>query len=196
MKIPLKNKTLILLVILFMGINAFSQNKYKNTEAATVTKLLGKDSIYSNKTLMENLAGINSFTKFMEGIKLTGLGTDLQRVQMYTVFVPDNSAFSAFSKKQLDSLFSSEKSAVLKQMLMNHVVPGRVDKNAIEKAIEINRGSATFLTLGGQNLNFRKEGEDIVFTGSKGKKGKVLKTNFRHSHGFFHTVNEVLPPKS
>ncbi|MBA3986303.1 MAG: fasciclin domain-containing protein [Flavobacteriales bacterium] len=192
MQIGFQNKGVLLLLFLFSIFTAVAQNKYLKTDTSVRTKVLGNDTIYSNKTLTENLSPIANYSKISEALLNSGILEDLDKEEMFTFFVPNNTAFSKYSEEQLDSLFSDKK--VLKDILKLHVIPGRVDRNSIERAIELHQGPAHFRTLGGQNLVFRKEGDDLYIS-SAGIKSKILQTNYFHKNGFFHSISEILLPK-
>ncbi len=192
MQIVFHNKVVFLLLVLFSFSTTVAQNKYLKTDTTVRTKVLGNDTIYSNKTLTENLSPIANYSKLSEAIVNSGILEDLDKEEMFTFFAPANAAFNKYSKEQLDSLFSDKK--VLKDILKLHAVPGRVDRNSIERAIEINQGTANFRTVGGQNLVFRKEGDDLIIS-SAGIRSKILQANYFHKNGFFHSISEILLPE-
>ncbi|NCT19121.1 MAG: hypothetical protein COZ75_13840 [Flavobacteriaceae bacterium CG_4_8_14_3_um_filter_34_10] len=187
------NKLFLSLLAFSMASLSFSQSKYLDSDAAVRTSVLEENTIYSNKTLMENLAPIENFSKFVKAFTTSALEKELSSYEMYTVFVPSNEAFSKYSKKELDSLFSDKN--VLKNIFSFHVILGRVDKNAIEKTIEINHGSARYKTLNGQEITFRKEGDTLMIIGYNGSKSEIYPTNFYHKNGFFHIIDGVLLSK-
>lgn len=187
------NKLFLCLLAFSITCIGFSQSKYLDSDTEVRTSVLESKTIYSNKTLMENLAPIENYSKFVIAFTTSALEKELSSFQMYTVFVPSNEAFLKYSKKELDSLFSNKN--VLKNIFSFHVIPGRVDKNAIEKAIEINHGTARFKTLNGQEITFRRDGDALMIIGNNGSKSKIYPTNFFHKNGFFHIVGEVLLPK-
>ncbi len=192
-KMDFNNKLFLYVVAFSITCISFSQNKYLDSDATVRTSVLEATTIYSNKTLIENLSPIDNYSQFIKAFTTSQLEKELNSYEMYTIFVPSNEAFSKYSRKELDSLFSDKN--FLKNIFSFHVILGRVDKNAIEKAIKINHGTARFKTLNGQEITFRKDGETLIIVGNNGSKSKIFPTNFFHKNGFFHIVTEVLLPK-
>ncbi len=73
MQIGFQNKGVLLLLFLFSIFTAVAQNKYLKTDTSVRTKVLGNDTIYSNKTLTENLSPIANYSKISEALLNSGL---------------------------------------------------------------------------------------------------------------------------
>ncbi len=193
MQIVFHNKVVFLVLFLFSTSIAIAQTKYLQADTTVQTQVLGNSTIYSNKSLTENLSTTTNYSIVSEALVTSEMSKELDKLQMFTFFAPDNAAFSHYSEKELEALFSDKKG--LRDILNLHVIPGRVDRNSIERMIEFNKGVVNFKTLGGQNLIFKKEGDDIFISSEAGIKGKVVQTNYLHKNGFFHGISVILLPE-
>lgn len=99
----------------------------------------------------------------------------------YTVFAPTNAAFGRLPEGLLDALLSDPEGA-LTDVLLHHVVPGRLDSAAIVAA-------GTLTTLGGDTLIVDVRRGDVYVNDSR-----VIVADIAAKNGVIHTLNEVLLP--
>lgn len=172
----------------------FSQNVYLQTSTGNTTQMMGKDAIYSNLSLSENLSKIEAFSRQVKLLDLIGFDTFIENQQMVTIFVVKNRAFDFMDEKELEKFLSSANAKVLTEMQSAYFIPGRVDEHAIRKAVTDGGGAASFRTINNKTLRFLAEGDVIYLYTENGSKSKLLETNFLHQKGFFH-ITENLPLK-
>lgn len=85
-----------------------------------------------NETSLIDLIGSESrFSKFNEAIKATGLTTMLAGPDKFTVFAPTNEAFAG---NQAVDLMKAENLERSKNLLLSHIVPGKLMTEALKKA--------------------------------------------------------------
>ncbi|KAK2712713.1 hypothetical protein QYM36_011411 [Artemia franciscana] len=109
-----------------------------------------------------------------------GLADALSGPGPFTVFAPTNDAFAALPKPTLDAL--GQDTALLKKVLLYHVVQGEVPSTALANDI-------TAPTLQGAKVRVNIYGDAITADGAQ-----VIKPDVRASNGIIHVVDRVLYP--
>ena len=80
-------------------------------------------------------------------------------------------------------------------MLTNHILPGMILAEDIGKAIDIGKGKAPLVTMGGGTITATREGDKIVFTDAAGGKATVNKADEKFTNGVVHRISGVLQPQ-
>ena len=114
----------------------------------------------------------------------------------YTVFAPDNAAFSKVDKATLDTLMKPENREKFAGLLEYHVVEDKITAEDLAKKIDGDDGEYTIATLNGGELKATKEGNNIVLTDEMGNKATIVKTDIEASNGIIHIIDAVVMPKS
>lgn len=116
-------------------------------------------------------------------LRQAGLDTALVAPGPFTLFAPRNSAFLSLPKPTLDYLLDPTNVAMLRQVLLHHVVSGSLRANDLE--------TKSYTALDGTALKvvIRKSG--ITIDGSRVTMGDVIATN-----GVIHGVSRVIVPTS
>ena len=179
-----------ILCIVLIGLSSASMaQKYKNTSNISITKEWQQITFSSDKTLQENIAQSSSFSIMAAILEDQLISNQLSSQEMVTVFVANDSSFLALDQTNRKALLSDNQKVL--QLIKFHTIPGRVDKNAIEKAISISGGIAYFMTLEGEKLAVSKNKEALTISDSKGNTAVLNETDFYHKNGFFHMVEGI-----
>ena len=80
-------------------------------------------------------------------------------------------------------------------MLTYHVVAGKLDTAALDKAIDAGGGKATLTDVSGGTLTVAKSGTMIMLTDESGGMAHVTIPDVVQSNGVIHVVDKVLLPK-
>lgn len=113
----------------------------------------------------------------------------------YTLLAPNDKAFDALGEEG-KQLMAEEQRPVLIGILRDHMLPGHLTPEAIDKAIETKGGPVTMTTLGDGEVSFSKDGDKIFATGSGGTKAEFVGTAIAANNGVVIPVSTVLlPPK-
>ena len=163
--------------------------KYKNTSTNSISKEWQGITFTSDKTLQENIAQSASFSIMASILENESLTTQLYSQEMITVFVADNISFMSLEEDARKVLLADD--TRVSRLVKFLTIPGRVDKNSIEKAISVAGGTAYFLTLEGEKLAVTKKEETIVISDIKGNSAVIKETDFYHKNGFFHMVEGI-----
>lgn len=175
------------LCIAFLALSAIaSAQKYKSISTTSVTKDWQGIAFTSDKTLQENLAQSTAFSIMATVLEDDSLSSQLSSQEMVTVFVANDISFKELEEDARKTLLADAQK--MAQLVKFHTIPGRVDKNAIEKAISTSGGRAYFITLEGEKLAVTKKAGELTISDSKGNIAVIKETDFYHKNGFFHMV--------
>lgn len=114
----------------------------------------------------------------------------------YTVFAPNNAAFSEVDKATLDNLMKPENKQDLANLLKYHVVQDEVMAQDLLKLIEENEGEYTISTLEGGELKASLEGGNVILTDEAGNKATVVQADVDASNGVVHIIDAVVMKKA
>ena len=118
-------------------------------------------------------------------------GPDLAGPGPYTVFVPDDAAFSGAPAGTFD--IKPENRGELTGVLTNLILPGTVMVADIDKAIDSGKGKAVLATMSG-TLTATKDGGKTMLTDGSGHKATITQGDELYTNGVVHHVDAVLMP--
>jgi uncharacterized surface protein with fasciclin (FAS1) repeats len=130
------------------------------------------------KNITETVMGESSLQTFANALKNLDLAETLKGDGPFTLFVPDD---DAFSKVNLSEMLNDAKK--LKETFTYHVLEGKFmssDVAAMEHAHTMNVKALTVRV---------KDGEILI------DNGKIVKTDIECSNGVIHVVNAVFLPQ-
>ena len=162
--------------------------------AKTSNPMVGGAAMYPTKTIVENAANSQDHTTLVAAVKAAGLVDTLSGAGPFTVFAPTNEAFAKLPAGTVDTLVRPENKAVLTGILTYHVVPGRIAAADIAAKAAANMGTATFTTVQGEPLMFKKAGSGWLIMDGKGNVGHVTIANVYQSNGVIHVIDTVMMP--
>ncbi|MES2519349.1 MAG: fasciclin domain-containing protein [Bacteroidota bacterium] len=182
----MKKVTLVLGMIL--GVATLSTN------AQTVT--VGSEAMYPTKNIVENAVNSKAHTTLVAAVKAADLVATLQTKGPFTVFAPVNDAFENLPAGTVETLLKPENKATLAKVLTYHVVAGKLDYDAITKAIKAGGGKATLKTVSGGTLTAMMNGaHNIVLKDENGGMSNISTYDVYQSNGVIHVLDAVLLPK-
>ena len=158
------------------------------------TKMVGGAPMYPSKTIVDNAVNSKDHTTLVAAVKAAGLVDTLQGPGPFTVFAPTNTAFDALPAGTVPTLLKPENKGTLTKVLTYHVVPGRLDANALAGQIRAGGGKAMLKTVEGEPLGATMQGSAIVVTDAKGGMAHVTTSDVYQSNGVIHVVDKVLLP--
>ena len=156
--------------------------------------MVGGAAMSANKNIVQNAVNSKDHTTLVAAVKAGGLVDTLEGKGPFTVFAPTNEAFSALPDGTVDNLLKPENKKELDKILTYHVVPGKLDSEAIDREIKKGDGKATLKTVEGGTLTLTGSGKDLMVTDEKGDTAKVTIANVDQSNGVIMVVNKVLMP--
>ncbi len=136
-------------------------------------------SIDEAKSIVDIAAGAGTFETLLAAATAAGLATTLDQDGPFTVFAPNDDAFSKLPEGTVASLLNDI--PALTNILLYHVVPGKV-----EAAKVISKDSLT--TLQGGELEVSTEDGAMV------NDSKIIATDLKGVNGIVHVIDSVLLP--
>ncbi len=153
---------------------------FKAMLAISVLSLAAISLQAQDKDIVDTAVAAGDFSTLVKAVQAAGLVDTLKGAGPFTVFAPTDEAFAKLPPGALDALIANP--AKLKEVLLYHVVPGKVMaanvKPGVDKTAE---GAAVKITV--------KDGKVFV------NKAQVVKTDIVCSNGVIHVIDAVLMPK-
>ncbi len=156
--------------------------------------MVGGAAMYPTKNIVENAVNSKDHTTLVAAVKAAGLVETLSGPGPFTVFAPTNAAFAKLPAGTVDTLVKPESKATLTSILTYHVVPGTITAADIAAKAKANGGTATYTTVQGGMLSFKKAGSGWAIMDGKGDMGKITIANVRQSNGVIHVIDTVMMP--
>lgn len=162
--------------------------------AAMKNPMVGGAPMYSTKTIVQNAVNSKDHTTLVAAVKAAGLVDTLSGKGPFTVFAPTNAAFAKLPAGTVDTLLKPENKGQLTSVLTYHVVPGRITAAMIAAKAKKNGGVASYATVQGGMLKFKKMGAGWEVMDDKGDAGTITIANVMQSNGVIHVIDTVMLP--
>lgn len=146
----------------------------------------GGDVIQPSNTIADFVESNPDYSSLNAALIAANLKTTLDGNTEYTVFAPNNAAFNAFLSANGFANLSAVPVDVLTQVLLNHVLPGKV------MAADLSTGyveTASKMSPGENNLSMYINVEDGVMINGE---AEVTTPNVAVDNGVIHAVNAVI----
>jgi uncharacterized surface protein with fasciclin (FAS1) repeats len=132
--------------------------------------------------LVDIAATTDDFSTLVAAVQAAGLVETLQGEGPYTVFAPTNEAFEALADGTLEGLLA-DPAGDLTQILLYHVLPGRVMAADISDGMEVE-------TLQGSPVTFGVTGDGSTTIND----ANIIASDVEASNGVVHVIDQVLQP--
>ncbi|MCZ8393020.1 fasciclin domain-containing protein [Achromobacter xylosoxidans] len=157
--------------------------------------MVGGQPMMPARNIVANAVNSADHTTLVAAVKAAGLVDTLQGKGPFTVFAPTNAAFAKLPAGTVDSLVKPENKATLTKILTYHVVPGKLDFDAL--AAGARKGGVTELaTASGGKLWVMMNGKhNLIVKDEKGGVANISTYDVYQSNGVIHVIDTVLMPK-
>jgi transforming growth factor-beta-induced protein len=126
------------------------------------------------------------FTTLVAAAQAAELVDTLKSEGPFTVFAPTDDAFAALPAGTLDSLLLAENKQQLTDILLYHVVPGKV---MAADVVGLD-GQSAETALAGKSISIKIDGDKVILNDSV----NVIITDIETSNGVIHVIDAVLLP--
>ncbi|MDP9077551.1 MAG: fasciclin domain-containing protein [Bacteroidota bacterium] len=168
-----------------------TQTPSPTTQPATPQPAAAKaDSVKDLQATIANVADLSTLTS---AVKAANADATLKGAGPYTLFAPDNAAFSAIPKTRLDSLMKDP--IKLGALVKAHVVVGKYDKAGIIKALTNASRTATLKTVDGQTITIAVVNKKVQLKDAQGNTAEITSFDTPATNGIIDGVNGVLMSK-
>ena len=163
------------------------------TKAQTVW--VGGEQMYPAKDIIDNAIHSKDHTTLVAAVQAAGLVETLKGKGPFTVFAPTNEAFAKLPDGTVDNLLKPESKAMLTSVLTYHVIPGKLDSDAIAKAIKAGNGKAELKTVNGGTLWAVMNGpKNVILKDEKGNIANISTYDVYQSNGVIHVIDTIVMP--
>lgn len=142
--------------------------------------------VVETNTIADFVANNDNYSSLEAALEVTGLTSTLDGAENYTVFAPDNDAFAAFLADNGFSGLGEVPTALLTQVLLNHVQMGEI------MAADLSTGYIESMAVGGaseENLSmYISTANGVMINGV----ATVTTANVEVDNGVIHAVDAVI----
>ena len=150
--------------------------------------------VYS-QTIVEAAVSNKDFSTLVTALKAADLVGALSGEGPFTVFAPNNAAFSKIDSETLGNLLKPENIAALTNILTYHVVSGKLMASDVASALKSGYGKVKLTALNGQTINARSKDGKIFLEDSQGNMSEIIATDVAGSNGVIHVISSVVMPE-
>ena len=160
----------------------------------TITALLFTMSI-SAQTIVDAAVSNKDFSTLVTALKAANLVGALSGEGPFTVFAPNNDAFSKIDADVLGNLLKPENVKALSNILTYHVVSGKLMASDVANALKSGNGKVDLTALNGQMITAISKDGKIYLEDSQGNMSEIIATDVAGSNGVIHVINSVVMPE-
>jgi len=188
-------RVFVMVLLAVASITLASQSARAQMNSMDENPMVGGAAMFKSKDIVDNAVNSADHTTLVAAVKAAGLVETLKGKGPFTVFAPVNLAFDKLPAGTVETLLKPENKGMLTNILTYHVLPGRVDSNALAKKIKAGNGKAWLKSVNGGTLTAWMDVNAIVLSDEKGGQSRVTIANVYQSNGVIHVVDTVLLPK-
>ena len=160
----------------------------------TITALLFTVSI-SAQTVVDAAVSNKDFSTLVTALKAADLVGALSGEGPFTVFAPNNEAFSKIDAGTLGDLLKPENVKALSNILTYHVVSGKLMASDVVNALKSGNGKVDLTALNGQTITAISKDGKIYLEDSQGNMSEIIATDVAGSNGVIHVISSVVMPE-
>tara|TARA_B100001093_G_scaffold513275_1_gene584868 strand:- start:2767 stop:3267 length:501 start_codon:yes stop_codon:yes gene_type:complete len=150
--------------------------------------------VYS-QTIVDAAVSNKDFSTLVTALKAADLVGALSGEGPFTVFAPNNAAFSKIDSETLGNLLKPENVKALSNILTYHVVSGKLMASDVASALKSGNGMVKLTALNGQTVTARTKGGKIYLEDSQGNMSEIMATDVAGSNGVIHVIDSVVMPE-
>ena len=147
---------------------------------------MSEDAMSEKMDIVDTAVADGRFTTLVAAVQAAELVDTLKSEGPFTVFAPTDDAFAALPAGTLDSLLLPENKQQLTDILLYHVVPGKV---MAADVVGLD-GQSAETALAGKSIAIKVNGDKVTLNDSV----NVIITDIETSNGVIHVIDAVLLP--
>lgn len=187
-------KKFIMMFFVVAALTVGSANVFADSVDTYV--VVGEEAMYPTKDIVDNAVNSQDHTTLVAAVKAAGLVETLKSPGPFTVFAPTNDAFENLPDGTVETLLKPENKETLTKVLTYHVVPGKLDFDALSEQIKAADGQAELTTASGDTLVAWMNGpHNIVLKDEKGNYANITTYDVIQSNGVIHVIDAVVLPE-
>jgi uncharacterized surface protein with fasciclin (FAS1) repeats len=178
MKLQIVGIGTLLLVVAFLLCAGCTQPA---TPPATATPTPTATPVPELKDIVQTAVADGRFTTLVAAVQAANLTSTLSSPGPFTVFAPTDDAFKKLPEGTVETLLKDPQGQ-LTQILLYHVVPGKLMAADVVK-------QANLTTAQGKQLTIKVENQTVMVDGAK-----VVITDIESKNGVIHVIDAVMIP--
>jgi len=147
---------------------------------------MSEDAVGEKTDIVDTAVADGRFTTLVAAVQAAELVDTLKSEGPFTVFAPTDDAFAALPAGALDSLLLPENKQQLTDILLYHVVAGKV---MAADVVGLD-GQSAETALAGKSISIKINGDKVILNDSV----NVIITDVETSNGVIHVIDAVLLP--
>jgi transforming growth factor-beta-induced protein len=147
---------------------------------------MSEDAMSEKMDIVDTAVADGRFTTLVAAVQAAELVDTLKSEGPFTVFAPTDDAFAALPAGTLDSLLLPENKQQLTDILLYHVIPGKV---MAADVVGLD-GQSAETALAGKSISIKVDGDKVILNDSV----NVIITDIETSNGVIHVIDAVLLP--
>lgn len=163
------------------------------TPVPYVEPMVGGAKMLLGQDILSNLRKSADHTMFIKAVDTAGLEDIFRGKDMLTVFAPTNKAFQQMPGG-LDALLKPEQRDKLIALVSYHIVPGKLDADAMAQRVMAGNGKASLPTAQGGSLVATVGNGAALIQDGKGASARITTPDVRQSNGVVYVIDTVLRP--
>lgn len=171
-----------------------SNNNSDSSQMSSASKdgvMVGGALMVRDKDIVDNAVNAKNVSTVVAAVKAAGLVDTLKSEGPFTVFAPNNDAFTALPEGTVDTLLMPENKAQLANILTYHVVPGTYTSAALK--VMAQKGES-LTTVQGEKVAPIMSDNMLMLQDAKGNKIAIETADVISSNGVTHVVKSVMMP--
>jgi uncharacterized surface protein with fasciclin (FAS1) repeats len=190
-------KKVIILIILIVLLAALAGGAYwfwikpknQTNSVDNTTTSSSKDKPVVNKVIPAYIASQKNLSTFSKYLQDSELLSTLNGNGPFTVFIPNNTAFSNLDQPTESVVFNNtSNNKAQNNILAYHAVAGNLPSDQLSDGQKIK-------TVEDGEIIIQKDGSNIYVLDAKGNKAKVVTSDQKVSNGVVYTIDAVLLPQ-
>ena len=150
--------------------------------------------VYS-QTIVDAAVSNKDFSTLVTALKAADLVGALSGEGPFTVFAPNNAAFSKIDSETLGNLLKPENVKALSNILTYHVVSGKLMASDVASALKSGNGMFKLTSIYCQTVTARTKDGKIFLEDSQGNMSEIIATDVAGSNGVIHVIDSVVMPE-
>ena len=155
-----------------------------------------KTVMFSDKTILSNVINSRDFTVLMKAIKSVKLEYALMRPGAFTLFAPDNTAFSKLPADISEDLFKRVNRDEMAKVLACHIIAGTALAGANLHDRVADGTSVEIETLGGCILTVSNKAGTLFVSDESGHQARITEQDITQANGMIEMIDRVLLPNT
>ncbi|MDX1623372.1 MAG: fasciclin domain-containing protein [Gemmatimonadota bacterium] len=141
-------------------------------------------SLDPDENLVRTAESTGSFGTLVAAVRAAGLTEALSGEGPFTLFAPTDQAFARLPEGTVETLLRPENRDRLRDLLLQHVIAGRLSAEAVTGIEEVT-------TLAGGRLAVNVDEDGGVMVGG----AEVVQVDLQASNGIIHAIDSVILPE-